>query len=282
VIDTTTLGRAWGNACTHAEFDQEKEARLYYLPGEPSDTQAAIHLHPGSEAVYEDRFPFSPSQLADANRAEHHSLSRIAIRDTPDEPTALALLRHELEHATQYRWSSLVYMLIGVAHDGLSKAANDAKLPTLYGSGMIYNALPDEVDANRAASACVREHFPEPGAIESRDCGQLFRETEAAAVETLGKRLTAFCAVFPEAAEASSKPALPDLLTAIEPALGVWWSGSRPGLGLERYWQAALELAPSHGAVENASVPGGAWIPTRDQLAEGAAAALHSMDATDV
>jgi hypothetical protein len=121
-IDVAALGRCWERACDDAGLTSPAEARLYYLPGGADLFQAALHLHPGTFAAHEDRFPFTRGQLQDANQIEHPGLHRIAVRDTPDEPTAVALLRHELEHARQHRASLPVYNFMAVAEDALSSA----------------------------------------------------------------------------------------------------------------------------------------------------------------
>ena len=119
-IDTAALGRSWESACDDAGIATPTEARLYYLPGDADAFQGAFHLHPGSLAVYEDRFPFTRGQLEHANDPAHRDLHRIVIRDMPDELTAVALLRHELEHARQYRASPALYGFLGVAQNALS------------------------------------------------------------------------------------------------------------------------------------------------------------------
>jgi hypothetical protein len=102
------------------------------------------------------------------------------VRDCDDEPTAVALLRHELEHALQYRYSEAAYALQGVAQDAAALAIREQRPETLEGSALLYNVLPHEQDANRAASTCVRALFSEEvlEPLRRGPSSQLFRETD--------------------------------------------------------------------------------------------------------
>jgi hypothetical protein len=280
-IDVSALKRCWDLACEDAGLSSPAEVRLYYLPGGADLFQGALHLHPGSFAAHEDRFPFTRGQVEDANQVEHRELHRIAIRDTPDEPTAVALLRHELEHARQHRASLPVYNFMAVAEETLSSAFRDAEPPTLEGSALLYNFLPHEMDANRAASACARRLFGH-GAVE-RAAGpseQLFRETGDPHTSTLAPRLVAVCAIFPvEAAVATERlGGLPHALATIDTDLAEWWSDARAALGLESVGRQALEAIPTRAQVDSTPTKGEAWRPALDLLVVGYDQALASIE----
>jgi hypothetical protein len=278
-IDVTALGRSWELACEDAEIATPVEARLYYLPGEMDSFQGAFHLHPGSFAVYEGRFPFSRSQLEDANRVDHRDLHRIAIRDTPDELTAVALLRHELEHARQFRHAPPVYAFVQVAQDALSLAFEDIEPATLVGSAMLYNVLPHETDANRAAAVCAQKLFGSDISVSRGrgPYGQLFRDAESPSLSTLAMRLVAFCALFPQHAEraaARQGGIVSTIGLMAQPGLSQWWMTTRPPLGLDSYGERALAVTPSVDAVAAADEAGDAWRPARQVVIDGLAEAL--------
>jgi hypothetical protein len=179
-IDATTLERCWTTACAHAGLQPGQDLRLHYVPGDSGRSSGGIHLHPGSEAVRDPDWPFASNQLHDANRKDNRRAHRIAVRDCDDEPTAVALLRHELEHALQYRYSEAAYALQGVAQDAAALAIREQRPETLEGSALLYNVLPHEQDANRAASTCVRALFSEEvlEPLRRGPSSQLFRETD--------------------------------------------------------------------------------------------------------
>jgi hypothetical protein len=278
-IDVKALGRSWELACGDAEIATPAEARLYYLPGDMDSFQGAFHLHPGSFAVYEGRFPFTRSQLEDANRADHRDMHRIAIRDTPEEPTAVVLLRHELEHARQFRHAPLVYAFVQVAQDALSLAFESVEPAALAGSATLYNVLPHETDANCAAAACARKLFGNDVSASrgSGPYGQLFRDAEPPSLPTLATRLVAFCALFPQYAErAAARQG--GIVSAIDrlaqPEVSQWWATTRLLLGLDAYGDRALSATPSVDAVAAADEAGDAWRPARQVLVDGLAQAL--------
>jgi hypothetical protein len=278
-IDSKALGWSWELACGDAEIATPTEARLYYLPGDMDSFQGAFHLHPGSFAVHEGRFPFTRSQLEDANRADHRDLHRIAIRDTPDKPTAVVLLRHELEHARQYRYAPPLYAFFQIAQDALSLAFEDVEPAALAGSATLYNVLPHETDANRAAAACARKLFGDDISVSRNrgPYGQLFRDAAAPSLSTLAMRLVAFCALFPQYAErAAARQG--GIVSAIdrmaEPELSQWWANTRPSLGLDSYGQRAFSATPSVDAVVAADEAGDAWRPACQVVVDGLAEAL--------
>lgn len=282
-IDTAALGRSWSVACDDAGIATPAEARLYYLPGEMVDFQGAFYLDPGTDAVREPSFPFSGSQVADANAPEHRSLHRIAVRDLPDEPIAVALLRHELEHARQHHKSIATYRLMGVSVDTLAIAIDQANPPSLTGSAVLYNFLPHELDANRAAAACVRRVFDEEVVNEHASgvaFGQLFRETVPPNRDTLADRLTAVCGLFPAAAEkaAVASGGIDGAIRQLNvPYLSRWWSEVRPAAGLDAVAARALDAIPTVADVTSAAKPPDAWGPTLAVLREGLDLAIASI-----
>jgi hypothetical protein len=275
------LSRSWERPGPHARIATPTEARLYPVPGRPPNHEAALHLHPGSFAEREARFPFTRSQLDDANAPEHRRLHRIAIRDTPDEATLLALLRHELEHARQYRFDVATYGFIQVAQNMLGQPFHDARAETLRGSSLLYQLLPSEADANRAARACARDHGLVPTAAASPDYDHLFREPGDPQLETLPQRLVSLCALFPEYAD-PAREAVTDFdrqIRSLDRGLSDWWTEIRPHAGLGSYGQAALDAIPTQAAVDAGATAGEAWRAAGAHLESGLAAALASIDA---
>jgi hypothetical protein len=281
-ISPEMLSRSWARACAHAEVESPAEARLYYLPGEPINHQGALHLHPGSLAVPDDEFPFTRGQLDDANRQEHRDLHRVAIRDVPDEATTLGLLRHELEHARQYRFDPAVYEFMEIAVILVGRAFGDAEPETLRGSGVLYNALAHETDANRAAAACVRAYDVEPTAASSPWYDHLFRDEQDPDLASLAPRLVAACALFPRYTD----PALGAIrdfdakLEALGRGLAEWWSTVRPAAGLDSYAREAISAIPTPAQVEAGEAPGDAWRPAEERVDAGVADAIATVAAS--
>lgn len=153
-----------------------------------------MHLEPGTPAVLDDQCRFSPAQLADANSPAVRARDRIVVYPAAfsDRRELVAVLRHELEHARQWRVQPEAYKASGVLECGLSYAA---VYPGVGGTSLI-NALPIEADANAAGAelACdLYGRIPEELAWGTH--GAVLRPLGEPNPATLGARTIAWVAM---------------------------------------------------------------------------------------
>jgi hypothetical protein len=179
------LQRHWEAALAHAQIESDA-ARLYLVGGKPID-RSAIWIEPGSEIFRTPEFPLTSSQLTDANHAARRDLHRIIAFSETSPIVLAARMRHELEHARQWdqdgsrltRLEEAIQATHGNTYGGLAW------------SGLIYNTVPSEADANAAAAQFAAAHFP-TGELESligEGDGVLFRSPASTDSETLGLRM---------------------------------------------------------------------------------------------
>jgi hypothetical protein len=175
---------------------QSSAARLYLAKAMGSEHVGAVWHPPGDELVVDDQFP-DPSQLVDANAAEHRNLHRIVVPAEPtDKITFAALLRHELEHARAYE-------VLGPLITRLQHFIEREVLPHKAGSldgcgGQLVNSIPTEIDCNAAAAVYVSARFTgeEVDALRGGDRRQLAcSHLPPEPAETLPARMLAFAFV---------------------------------------------------------------------------------------
>ena len=133
----------------------DSDVRVYpYEPTPPDGVPTAAFFAPGVDVVGEEARSLSSSQWIDANA--HVNQPRILVHMAGDEEIIVAKLRHELEHVVQ--WLSFpdghdlftIYDAVLVAFGSFVGA--DGR-----GSGVLYNVVPFEADANAAACALTRK-----------------------------------------------------------------------------------------------------------------------------
>lgn len=272
IVDPTEIETLWLAACKDAEYEPGTEVALYLLPGGSVDGAAALHVEPGSEVVSTEAWPMAPNQVADANSAERRVAHRIFARDFSSRRVALGRLRHELEHARQYDRSSPVYLAMSFTRDALSRAFNEQNPPTLVGSATLYNLLPFEEDANRAAAILTASRFS-PANDEELACtdAPLFRDASPIQPDTLAMRLLAFSALFPAdfswVADQRGE-SVRDLLERLGPGVDEGWNALQLAEIFE-HGQAALALCPSEPDVQAAANPADAWDPVKGTIHAG-------------
>ena len=193
----------WGPALADAGIEPQ-DARLYVFEGHsPEDGEKAILLHPGTEAFSDRRFPVSPTQLRDAN--ENQTLCRIGTYEDREPVLLAARLRHELEHARQYQAYGMPILRLA----NLLVAAAGQRFGDFPGSGLYYNLVPTEQDANAAAACHASSRYREDAErlLNDRDAeaGLLRSKMAPEAIETLPKRMVAFALMFSDTLESYAR-----------------------------------------------------------------------------
>jgi hypothetical protein len=199
VVGYEEIGGLWSLACEDARYVADTDAVLYIVPGGSGEGHAALHVEPGSSVTATPDWPLADNQVRDANSPHRRDVHRVFVRDFPTPRVALGRLRHELEHAHQYDRSPGVYEAIGFAQNSLAWAFDRSRPPSRLGSATLYNRIPAEEDANRAAARLTTSHFGPPieAELASTDA-PLFRDTAEVEGETLAGRTVAFMALFPD------------------------------------------------------------------------------------
>lgn len=282
-IDLHELSELWLIACADAGFESNTEAVLYVVEGDAGDGAAAIHIEPGSEVCSNSAWPLDPRQLTDANSAARQKAHRIVVRDFSSPRVALGRLRHELEHARQYERSAPVYLGMSVAQHALSRAVELCEPPSWEGSAALYNLLPFEEDANRAAAKLTNAHFGPASDAELRGTdAPLFRDDARVQADTLAMRVLAFSALFPESiiwVAEQNKEELDETLARFGDDARLGWDLLYATPGVRAYGQAALRYCPTEEEINNSPAPAGTWSPVKELIQEGKAVAEEILEA---
>jgi len=189
------LQEEWAAALHDAGLSGD-EAALFVMPGaKAKDGQTeAVYFHP-SIAILPDRLFRDEDEgvMGDANNGAL-DLHRVFLWGDADPLMLVARMRHELEHARQWRvHGRSVQDLQELLYHALS-----AKVADLSGTADLYHLLPAEMDANAAAAVFVRgrhrsdveERFADP-------CPVILRSnTGPEPVETLPVRTVAYASLF--------------------------------------------------------------------------------------
>lgn len=128
------------------------DVALIWRQGRPRPTgQAAASWRADSDidAEFHDDYEFTPA-LEWANSDQMRGLPRVMVWVGRSPEGLAGLLRHELEHTVQ--------IAAHVELDHLHHRAFDA-VRKRGGTGKSYNAIPMEVDANRAAARFLRRRY---------------------------------------------------------------------------------------------------------------------------
>lgn len=276
------VGQLWAIACEHAEYEPGSQAVLYLITGNSKDGHSALHIEPGSRVFSDPEWPLDARQIADANSPARRHAHRILVRDFRSPRVALGRLRHELEHARQYDKSPDIYLAMDFVQDAVSRAFDEREPPSRTGSAAIYNILPSEEDANRAAAQLTTSHFGPPSDEELADTnGPLFRDESPIQEATLAGRLLATAALFPAAfvwVAQDRKVRVEDLLARFGPDGPAAWDMLQGHPEIAQHGKAALDRCPSKSSIKAAVRPPAAWLSVLEEIQEGRRAAKNVLD----
>jgi hypothetical protein len=166
------------------------DVALIWRQGRPRPTgQEAASWRADSDidAEFDDDYEFTPA-LEWANSDPIRGLPRLMVWVGRTPEGLAGLLRHELEHTVQ--------IAAHVELDHLHQRAFD-EVRKRGGTGKSYNAIPMEVDANRAAARFLRRHYGSDRLRQLVDVGDVdaacFRPTaDPDGLDTLTERMRAF------------------------------------------------------------------------------------------
>jgi hypothetical protein len=277
LVPYDNIAPLWSSACEDAGYVPGADAVLYIVPGESPTGNAAIHVEPGSSVGAVPGWPLEAGQIRDANSASRRPLHRVFVRDFSSPRVALGMLRHELEHARQFERSSAVYRAMSFARDGLAREFEVREPPSRDGSACLYNLLPAEEDANRAAARLTASVFgpPSEAELESTD-GPLFRDQGPVDPDSLALRALIFMALFPDGvawvAGMREEP-LGDLLAHLGVDAPRAWEILAADPEPAAFGREALARCPAQVVVDAAARPPLAWAPVARQIELGRAAA---------
>jgi hypothetical protein len=196
------------------------------VPGEAGLGNSALHVEPGTEVAATREWSLTPGQVADANSVAQRDKHRVFARSFSEPFVALGQLRHVLEHARQYDRSAEVYLFASFVQAAISRDFERTEPETWTGSGTIYNLLPSEEDAHRAAAQANLAHFGPPTAEQLAGFDSvLVRDDSEIESDLLGRRLLAMAALFPAGFDwvAGERSESRDELLALDPKLA--WLG---------------------------------------------------------
>lgn len=155
----------------------------------------------------------------------------------------------------------------------VARAFGQLELPCLDGSGAIYNVLPHEEDANRAAALITEAHFGAPTRRELAGTdAPLFRDTSPIEETTLSYRLLTTAALFPAALEwvaHEKEETIGQLLARFGPDADTAWQIMVQLPEIKDSGQRALESCPTEGEIKSASAPANAWAPVKEEIEAG-------------
>jgi hypothetical protein len=244
------LEALWLAATADAQLDPAA-VRLYGFTGEvpPTVNQTATWHSPGGShyLVRSSDEPLSHSQLADANSDENRTRHRITMWIEFPPQVLASKLRHELEHARQ--WD-----VAGEAVDELSRMVRSvgSRLFSRYGrgTGVLYNLVPSERDANAAGARFALSQFGlPPDELLQGASGVLFRFPEGPEpADGLGKRLIAYVAVFGDEFERllqENNRDLTQVLNGVAPNIAGSWALLRDDQRLTDLRRAISDAVPA-------------------------------------
>jgi hypothetical protein len=276
VVAVSDIASLWTLACEDAGYRVGADTVLYIVPG-AGEGEQAVHLQPGSEVTVVRGWPLAKNQVEDANSAENRDKHRVFVRDFVSCRVALGRLRHELEHGRQYDHSPSVYEAMSFVRDALSREFEVAGAHEVAGAASLYNLLPFEEDANRAAARITSSSFgpPSDAELEATD-GPLFRDPTLPDPGTLAPRMLAFAAVFPSGlswvAQQRSET-LPELVARLGPDGPPAWQDLEAEAEIAGFGRAAIAQSPSAQEAAAATIPALAWREVREQIRLGREAA---------
>jgi hypothetical protein len=260
-VGSSAVASAWAVACADAGFVPGDTAWLFEMAGQPPTAQHAVHFEPGSAVVIDIHSRLTDEQLVDLNASPTRYGDRVGVYpEAFHDPRELtAVLRHELEHALQFRLQPEAYR----ANDLLERMLSEARVYVGRGGNSLINALPIESDANAAGASLVcNEYGGIPDELAWGDHGSALRSAGLANPATLGARTVAWAAMHIDAfqrvcdEEATSAASVAGGLLP----LGATWLEA---LALDDLIRAAaldaIQAVPSADAIDKARVPAAAW-----------------------
>ncbi len=276
MISVEEVGQLWKEACRDADYMAGVQAVLYIVPSSAENHHPALHVEPGSAVHSESDWPLDRTQIADANSPAKRGTHRIFVREFQSPRVALGRLRHELEHAHQFDRSTNVYRTMEIVQDAVGRAFEEAGSARRQGSATLYNLLPSEEDANRAAARLTTAYFGPPSDEDfSGGDAVLFRDDSPIHPDTLSRRLLTMCALFPTALSWVAdrrRQTVEKLLVQLGPeALPAWALLRSPEIAA--WGQAATDCSPSEAEINSAPKPALAWAAVVRKVHEGRDAA---------
>jgi hypothetical protein len=222
------IEQIWLAACADARLNVN-ECLLYLFDGHESDAGfGGMHFNKHRE-IYEspDLGDDINALVPELNSAERIDATKILVwRDRTTEGLAGAI-RHELEHAVQN--AAHVKDVEGLYH--LAHYALTVRVGDLPGGAMLYQTIPNELDANAAAAVFVRGRYGADrvrALLAARDNDSaLFRSLVGPApVESLPERLMGFFLMYRDLCEEyarSQRLGFPQLLNLHWQGAGQLW-----------------------------------------------------------
>jgi hypothetical protein len=255
------VSSAWAIACADAGFVLGETAWLFEMAGQPPTSQHAVHFEPGSAVVIDIHCRFTDEQLVLLNTRPTRYGDRVAVYPEAfrDPRELAAVLRHELEHAVQFRLQPEAYQ----ASDLLERMLSEARVYVGRGGNSLINALPIESDANAAAANLVcSEYGGIPEELAWGDHGSALRSPGPANPATLRGRTIAWAAMH---IDAFHRVCDEDRTSAASVAEALLPSGAArlETLAVDHLIRAAaldaIQAVPSADAISRARVPAAAW-----------------------
>lgn len=266
-------------ACADAGFISGKTAWLFEMAGQPPTAQHAVHFEPGSPVVIDIHCRFTDAQLLLLNAAPARYGDRVAVYPEAfrHRGELTAVLRHELEHAIQFRLQREAYQ----AGELLERTLAEAGVYVGRGSNSLINALPIESDANAAGASLARDEYGVlPEELLWGDHGSALRSPGPSNPASLGARTLAWAAMH---FEAFQRVCDEDTTSAASVAGALFPSGAAcletlaADDAVRAAAQDAIRAVPSAEAIDCARVPAAAWSEVIDALRRGERRGLQLM-----
>ena len=270
-VDTDAARRAFDEVRDDAGFEHDEVVFV------PFDATAPLAIH---EAAL-----IPPREMADANDASVLSAEEVAVIDSnldrfrvlcwlgmPDE-LIRPVLRHELEHACQWKESGKPQAELAGALRVLTTLLGYAALPT---NGQFYNLIPAERDANAAASQFIRASLGDDEAdhlMGRVDPGLLRRQPPPEPYATLGTRAMCHAAIWPVEVEQVlqlNRRSPSALFNAIRPDGEAVWAQLKGDSELARLAQEVRAAMPTRADLDAAPSPELGWKATRETILRAA------------
>lgn len=273
MVTDAEITQLWPLACAYAGYRPSEDAVLYVVRGDASQGNSALHVEPSSEVAATCEWPLTSGQVTDANCAAQRAKHRVFVRAFSEPFVALGRLRHELEHARQYDRSPEIYLFMSFVQDAICRDFELAEPETPTASGTIYNLLPSEEDANRAAAQANLDHFGPP--TEDQLAGPdsvLVLDPSEIDPDLLGRHLLVMAAQFPTGFDWVAErrdESREELLDRLGPEARSAWEKLAVDPGIAKTGAAALALAPSKAEVNSARMPPAAWISVAEEIKDG-------------
>lgn len=260
-VGSAFVSASWAMACGDAGIVPGETAWLFEMAGQPPTAQHAVHFEPGSEVIIDIHCRFTDAQLVLLNASPTRYGDRIAVYpEAFHDPRELtAVLRHELEHAIQFRLQPAAYK----ASDLLERMLSEARVYVGLGGNSLINALPIEADANAAGASLVCHEYGDiPDELAWGDHGAALRYPGPANPSTLGARTIAWAAMHIDAFQRvcnEDGTRAPSVVGALLPSGASWLETSAADDLIRAAARSAIQAVPNAEAIASARVPAAAW-----------------------